>query len=153
MKNMQTQIETSAGMAQEKNRLLIVASKGTVDSLYPALILATTAVAQSMTVDIYFTFGGMKLVTKGQANDIRPSVDLGVSPEQLKELLSRGGMPGLVDMLKMAKEAGVHLHACSPTMSMYGMTQDQISEICDDVIGASTFLRMASDPRAITIFI
>lgn len=131
----------------------MVASKGTADTLYPALILATTAVAQSMPVDIYFTFGGMKLVTKGQADNIKPSADLGISPEHLKDLLSKGGMPSLTDMLKMAKEAGVHIHACSPTMSLYGMTKEQISEVCDDVIGAATFLQMAADPNAITLFI
>lgn len=150
---MQIQDENRAQIAKEKNRLVLVASKGTADTLYPALILATTAAAQNMPVDIYFTFGGMKLVTKGQADNIRPSVDLAVSPEQLQELLSRGGMPSLTDMLNMAKEAGVHLHACSPTMGLYGMTKDQISEVCEDIIGAAGFLKMAADPDAITLFI
>ena len=131
----------------------MVASKGTADSLYPALILATTAAAQNMPVDIYFTFGGMKLVTKGQAENIKPSVDLGIPPEQLKTLLSKGGMPSLIEMLKMAKDSGVRIHACSPTMSLYGMTQEQLLEVCDDVIGAATFLKMAADPNAITLFI
>ncbi len=150
---MQIEEESRAQLTKMRNRLVLVASKGTADTLYPALILATTAAAQNMPVDIYFTFGGMKLVTKGQAENIRPSVDLAVSPEQLKELLSRGGMPSLTDMLKMAKDAGVHLHACSPTMGLYGMTKDQISEVCEDIIGAAAFLKMAADPNAITLFI
>lgn len=140
-------------MSREKNKLVMVASKGTADTLYPALILATTAAAQNMPVDIYFTFGGMKLVTQGQADSIKPSVDLGISPEQLKGLLAKGGMPSLTDMLKMAKEAGVHIHACSPTMGLYGMTQDQLSDVCDDVIGAAGFLKLAADPNAITLFL
>ena len=145
--------EKNTQISQEKNKLVLVASKGTADTLYPALILATTAAAQSMPVDIYFTFGGMKLVTKGQADNIKPSVDLDISPEQLKGLLSKGGMPTLTDMLKMAKESGVRIHACSPTMSLYGMTQDQLADVCDDVIGAAGFLKLAADPNAITLFI
>lgn len=150
---MQTEKEEILQNPEEKKRLVMVASKGTADTLYPALILATTAAAQSMPVDIYFTFGGMKLVTKGQPENIVPSIDLGVSSEQLKQLLSKGGMPNLTDMLKMAKESGVHLHACSPTMNLYGITKDQISEVCEDIIGAASFLKMASDPTAITLFI
>jgi peroxiredoxin family protein len=147
-------IETRGqGEIQRKNRLVIVASKGTADALYPALILATTAAAQNMKVDIYFTFGGMKLITKGMAEQIKPSVDLGIPSEQLHQLLQRGGMPSLMDMLKAAKTAGVKIHACSPTMSLFGMSEKDLVEVCDDVIGAATFLQYATDPEALTIFI
>ncbi len=131
----------------------MVVSKGTADSLYPALILATTAAAQDMPVDIYFTFGGMKLLTKGAAESIKPSVDLGLSAEELKGLLAKGGMPSLYDMLKGASEAGVHIHACSPTMNLYGMEKNALVDVCDDVIGASGFLELARDPNALTLFI
>ncbi|MDG6933954.1 MAG: DsrE/DsrF/DrsH-like family protein [Nitrososphaerota archaeon] len=139
---------------QGKKRLVLVASKGTADALYPALILATTAAAQGMQVDIYFTFGGMKLVTKGQAEMIKPSTDLGLSAEQLSGLLQKGGMPTLRDMLMAAKSQGVHIHACSPTMNLYGMTEKDLADgVCDDVIGASTFLELASHPEALALFI
>lgn len=137
----------------ERNRLLIVASRGTADALYPALILATTAAAQGKEAHVYFTFGGMKLLTKGMAETIAPSVDLGLSREQLEGLLAKGGMPKLVDMLKMAKQMGVKIHACSPTMNLFGLKQEDLVDVVDDVIGASTFLEMASDPSTIAIFI
>ncbi len=138
---------------EKKNKLVLVASKGTADALYPALILATTAAASNMPVDIYFTFGGMKLLTKGMAESIKPSVDLGLSQEELKGLLSKGGMPSLYDFLKSAREAGVKIHACSPTMNLYGMKQEQLVDVCNDVIGASGFLELARDPDALTMFI
>ncbi|MEM4287792.1 MAG: DsrE/DsrF/DrsH-like family protein [Candidatus Caldarchaeum sp.] len=140
-------------MSEEKTRLVIVASRGTADGLYPALILATTAVAQGKEAHIYFTFGGMKLLTKQMAETIAPSVDLGMSKEMLDQLLAKGGMPKLVDMLKMAKQSGVKIHACSPTMNLFGLKQEDLVDVCDDVIGASTFLEMASDPKTLAIFI
>ncbi len=137
-----------------KTKLLLVVSKGTMDGLYPALILATTAAAQQWaSVDMYFTFGGMKLLTKGMADKIVPSVDFGMSKDDLTGMLSKGGMPTLLDMLMGAKDAGVHVFACSPTMGLYGMSKDQVLDICDDIIGASKFLEMASDPEALTLFI
>ena len=51
-----------------------------------------------------------------------------------------------------AKDAGMHIYACSPTMGLYGMSKDKVLDICDD-IGASKFLEMASDPEALTLFI
>ncbi len=139
---------------EKRKRLLIVASKGTADALYPVLILATTAASQNMAVDLYFTFGGMKLLTKGMTETIKPSVDLGLSQEELYNLLKKGGMPTLQEMLKMAREMGVKIHACSPTMSLFGLTEKDLSEgVFDDVIGAATFLEMASDPNAIVLFV
>ena len=42
----------------KKKRLILVVSKGTIDMIYPALVLATTAPAMGMTCDMYFTFWG-----------------------------------------------------------------------------------------------
>jgi len=140
-------------MSEEKNRLLIVASRGTADGLYPALILATTAVAQGKEAHVYFTFGGMKLLTKQMAETIKPSIDLGLSKEEMERLLSKGGMPSLLDMLKMAKESGVRIYACSPTMNLFGLKQEDLVDVVDDIIGASTFLQMASDPKTLALFI
>ncbi|MEM0441136.1 MAG: DsrE/DsrF/DrsH-like family protein [Candidatus Caldarchaeum sp.] len=140
-------------MAEEKNRLVIVASRGTADALYPALILATTAVAQGKEAALYFTFGGMKLLTKQLAETIKPSVDLGLTKEQLEQLLAKGGMPTLHDMLKNAKELGVKIYACSPTMNLFGLRKEDLVDVVDDIIGASTFLEIASDPKTLALFI
>ena len=47
-----------------KDRLVLVVSKGTVDMLYPALVLAVTGAAMGMKVDLYFTFWGLNVLTK-----------------------------------------------------------------------------------------
>jgi len=76
--------------APTKQKLLLVVSKGTMDGLYPALILVATAAAQQWSsVDIYFTFGGMKLLTKGMAENIKPSADFGLSKNELTGYLRR----------------------------------------------------------------
>lgn len=153
MQTSEPQVPNEAKVAPQKNRLVLVVSQGTSDAFYSALILATTAAAQNMPVDMYFTFGGMKLITKGLAETIKPSVDLNISQEQMVALLSKGGMPGLLDMLMMAKESGVRIHACSATMGLYGLTRESLAEECDDVMGASGMLKVAADPSAITLFI
>jgi len=140
-------------MAQKKNKLVIVVSKGTIDALYPPFILATTAAAQGMEAHLYFTFGGMKLLTKQTTNMLTTSKDLGLTKEELEGLLKKGGMPTIHDMLKRAKEMGVKIHACSPTMAVFGSGKKDLIPETDDIIGASTYLDLASHPDAITLFI
>jgi len=137
----------------KKNKLVIVVSRGTVDGLYPPLILATTGAAQGMEVHLYFTFGGMKLLTKSTADALDVSKDLGLSKEQLQGLLSKGGMPTVRQMLQTARQSGVKVHACSPTMGLFGTSKEDLIPEYDDIIGASTYLDLASDPDAITLFI
>jgi peroxiredoxin family protein len=146
-------MEAQRTETRKKNKLVIVVSKGTIDGAYPAFILATTAAAQGMEVYMYFTFAGMKLLTKGQLENITTSKDLGLSAEELKELVSKGGMPTIEQMLRMAADAGVHINACSPTMKLFGTTRDNLVLPEADIVGASTFLEWASDPDAITLFI
>jgi peroxiredoxin family protein len=147
MKNIEEPIQA------KKNKLVMVVSKGTADAIYPALILATTGVAEGMGVDLYFTFGGMKLLTKSTASSIQPSVDLGIPADQLKMLLSKGRMPSLAEMLSMAIESGVKIHACSPTMALFGTKKEDLVDQKIDIIGAATFLELATQPEALTLFI
>jgi peroxiredoxin family protein len=53
-----------------KRRLAIIASKGTLDWAYPPFILASTASAMDMEVGIFFTFYGLTLLK----NKIEPKV-------------------------------------------------------------------------------
>ena len=53
----------------------------------------------------------------------------------------------------MAKESGVKIYACSPTMNLFGMKKEDLVEVVDDIIGASTFLEIASDPKTLALFI
>lgn len=153
MESTQVQKEQSSAEPKKKNKLVMVVSKGTMDIAYPALIMATTAVSQGMEVNIYFTFGGMKFLTQGQAETVVPSVDIGMSKEQMVELISKGGMPTVDQMMRMAMEAGVKIHACSPTMNLFGTTKENLVYPNMDVVGAATFLDWASDPDAITLFL
>jgi peroxiredoxin family protein len=140
--------ETIEKAKQEgKKSLVLVLSKGGADMAYPSLILATTARALGMDAHIYFTFWGMQLLTpEGR----RKSMDV-FSPEMQQAIAKK--FPTVEQFMQQAKQAGVHIHACSPTMDMFGMTKQSLVNEVDDVIGASTYLELASRPDALTLFI
>ena len=115
-----------------KKSLILVVSKGGADMAYPSLILATTARALGMDAHMYFTFWGMQLLTpegRKKAMDVFP-------PEMQKAIAAK--FPTVEQFMQQAKQAGVHIHACSPTMDMFGMTKASLVNEVDDVIGAST---------------
>jgi peroxiredoxin family protein len=140
--------ETIEKAKQEgKKSLILVVSKGGADMAYPSLILATTARALGMDAHMYFTFWGMQLLTpegRKKSMDVFP-------PEMQKAIAAK--FPTVEQFMQQAKQAGVHIHACSPTMDMFGMTKQSLVNEVDDVIGASTYLELASRPDAMTLFI
>jgi peroxiredoxin family protein len=136
-----------AAKQEGKKSLVLVMSKGGADMAYPALILATTARALGMDAHIYFTFWGMQLLTpdgRKKSMDVFP-------PEMQKAIAAK--FPTIEQFMQQAKQAGVHIHACSPTMDMFGMTKSSLVNEVDDVIGASTYLELATRSDAMTLFI
>ena len=130
-----------------KKSLVLVVSKGGADMAYPALILATTARALGMEAHLYFTFWGMQLLTpEGR----KKAMD--VFPPEIRGALEKK-FPSVEQFMQQAKQAGVHIHACSPTMDAFGRTKANLVNEVDDVIGASTYLDLASRPDAMSLFI
>ena len=153
--------------SDERKKLLIVCSKGTLDMAFPPFMMATSAAALDWEVHLYFTFWGMDIVTNAKSLKISPlgnpsmgipnilSVIPGmtsVATYMMKKKMKETGMPTIESLIDMAKQAGVIFHACSPTMEMSGVTKDNLIPECNDIIGAATFIDMAGEAD-VTLFI
>ena len=156
-------------MPEKRNKLVIICSKGSLDMAYPPLMLATTGAAMGMEVHLYFTFWGMNLITKKTVDSLKiasignpalpmPNI-LGILPgmssmvtSMMKKNMEKMKMPTIKEMIKTAKESGVKFHACSPTLDMMGISKDDLIPEVDDIIGAATYLDLASED-AITLFV
>jgi len=154
---------------QKRNKLVIVCSKGSLDMAYPPLMLATTAAAMGMEVDLYFTFWGMSMINKKTIDSLKispvgnaalpmPNI-LGMIPgmtammtSMMQKKIQKVKMPSIKEMIATAKESGVRFHACSNTMDMMGVKKEDLIPEVDDIIGAATYLELASED-AITLFI
>lgn len=149
-------------------KLCIILSKGTLDMVYPALILATTGASLGMEVHLFFTFWGLDVVTKKKVEGLKisavgnPSLGLpsllGVLPgmtniatKMMMKRFKQLKVPSIPEMIRQSKELGVKLHACSTTMSAMGIKESDLIPEVDDVVGASTFLALASGGQVLFI--
>jgi len=162
-------LEEKTSSQQKRNRLVIICSKGSLDMAYPPLMLATTAAAMGMEVHLYFTFWGMNMITKKTIESLKispvgnpalpmPNI-LGMLPgmssmvtSMMMKKMQKMNMPTIKEMIATAKEGGVKFHACSPSMNMMGLKEDDLIPEVDDIIGATTYLDLASED-AITLFV
>jgi peroxiredoxin family protein/TusA-related sulfurtransferase len=69
-----------------KQKMTIIASKGTLDMAYPPLILASTGASLGMDVSIFFTFFGLDIVNKHKVDKLKiapvanPAMPMGALP-------------------------------------------------------------------------
>jgi len=159
-------------MEEKKKRMALIASKGTLDMAYPPLILASTAAAMDVEVGIFFTLYGVDIVNKNKnhllkvapiANPAMPSPIpfpniLGVLPGMtpmatmmMKGMIKKINWPSIPELLNTCKEAGVRMIACTPTLEMTGVKNEDLVEGIE-IAGAAEFLDFALDAN-INLFI
>jgi len=138
---------------KERRKLVILAHGGTLDRLYPVLILASAAAAMDMETHVYFTFWGLQMLVKGAMERAGLPAAYKHLEEPLKKKLDEMGYPTPYEMLKRLKMTGtLKIYACSPTMEMFGIKREDLIPEVDQIAGAATFLDLASKAET-TLFI
>ena len=162
-----TQLKT-AEKGEQTDRLLIILSKGTMDMVAPAFMIATTGATMGREVHMFFTFWGMNAINKKTVNSLKvspvgnpgmpmPNI-LGMIPgmtamatRMMNGRMKKAKMATIPDMIKMAKDLGVKLHACSTTMEVMGTPKETLIDEVDDVVGAATMLSLGEGGQIIFI--
>jgi len=131
---------------QEKKKLAIIVHSGTLDRLYCAFILGSTATAMDMETHLYFTFWGLNILVKGGLEKAGLPATYKHMEEQMKQRLGEMKYPTLYEMLKRMKASGLlKIYACSPTLKMFGIKKEDLIPEVDEIAGAAAFLDIASD--------
>ena len=161
------QVKT-AEKGEQTEKMLIILSKGSMDMVYPALMIANTAATMGKEVHMFFTFWGLNAVSKKAVGSMKvspvgnpgmpmPNI-LGMIPgmtamatRMMIGKKKKAKVPTIPEMFKMAKDLGVKLHACSTTMEVMGTPKETLIDEVDDVVGAATMVSLSEGGQIIFI--
>jgi len=133
-------------LCPKKKKLAIIVHSGTLDRIYCAFILGSTATAMDMETHLYFTFWGLNMLVKGGLEKAGLPATYKHMEEQLKKKLGEMKYPTPYELLKRMKASGLlKIYACSPTMKMFGVKKEDLIPEVDEIAGAAAFLDLASD--------
>jgi peroxiredoxin family protein len=158
-----TRPESEPIASTKRRRIALVASKGTLDQAYPPLILATTAASLGWEAGVYFTFYGLDIIHNDRLESLKvaslanpagpiqlPNL-LGALPgataaatRMMKKWMTDARMPTVPEFIDMAQGLGVRFFACSTTMGVMGVEEDDLIKGCE-IAGAAAFLDFAAD--------
>lgn len=130
----------------ERKKLALIVHSGTIDRLYCAFILGSTATSMDWEAHLYFTFWGLNMLVKGAMEKAGLPADYKNLEGQLKTKLKEMNYPTPLDLLRRMKASGLlKIYACSPTMEMFNVKKEDLIPEVDRIAGAATFLEAASD--------
>jgi len=137
----------------ENKKLAIIVESGTLDKLYCAFILGSTATSMGWEAHLYFTFWGLQAIVKGAMEKAGLPTDYKQMEKSMRERLKQMKYPSPYDMLKRMKSSGLlKIYACTPTMEMFGIKKEDLIPEVDELAGAATFLNVAANAD-VTLFI
>ncbi|MBN2028060.1 MAG: DsrE/DsrF/DrsH-like family protein [Actinobacteria bacterium] len=161
-------------MSDEAEKATIVVFSGELDRALAAFNIATTAASMGMEVTLFFTFWGLNVVTREKAATAgRKSLQkmmgmmnrggarrlklsrlnmLGGGKAAMKRLMKEYRMPSLEEMIPMAKELGVRFLACTTSMALMGLGEEDFIPEVDEFVGAATYVEKAAG-SSINLFI
>ncbi len=128
-------------------KVAIIAANGGMFDAYKVLNIATAAAATEAEVAVFFTFEGLNLIHK----EGNKQLALPEGKEHFAEGFKEANVPGIPELVEMAKELGVKMIACQMTMDVMKLTTDDLVDGID-VGGAVTFLSFAQDANVTLTF-
>jgi peroxiredoxin family protein len=151
-----------------KNRVAIIASKGTLDMAYPPLLLATGARSMGIDASVFFTLYGVNILKKRARLKVSPIGNpampmpipniIGALPgmTSMASLMMQGmfkkqSVPTIKELLDMSRDTGVRLIACQMTLDVLGIKQKDLIEGIE-FGGLATFLEYGMG-ATVTLFV
>lgn len=147
----------------KRKRIALVASKGTLDQACSPLILSTTAASLGWEAGIFFTSYGLDIIHKKKYAKLKvpplgnPAMPvpmpnlIGALPgmtamatKMMKGWMDNANLPDLPKFLGMVQEQGVQLFACSTTMGVMGVAEEDLVPGAR-IAGAAAFLDFAAE--------
>ena len=160
--------------AEAGRKIAIICSKGNLDMAYPGLIIANAALGEGVETHLFFTFWGFDMITKSRMNDLQFSpvgntamhpvgdshIPQALAPmpgmtamatHMLKKQIADLGVPEVPDLLEQIVAAGGHLWACRMSADLNKLTESDLRDDVEGIIGAAEFVEKTD--RAQLLFI
>ena len=147
-------------------KVSIVVSKGSLEGIYPGLIMANGARMEGIEADLFFTFFGLdairkdrnakiKVATVGNPGMHMPTL-LGALPgfsalatKMMQRQMEKLDIPPIPEFVELIADSGAGLHACRATVDMFGLTIDDFVPQVSDIISVGEFYELAAGGQII----
>jgi len=155
-------------------KVSIIVSKGSLDGIYPGLIMANGARMEGIEANLFFTFFGLYGVLKKYMGDIKiatvgnPAMRvpdakgfplptwMGAIPgmsafatRMMSKEMDKLDIPPVPEFVEMIHDAGGKLYACKATVDMFHLTPDDFCPQVERVLTVGEFYEISAGAQII----
>ncbi|HEU4990520.1 MAG TPA: DsrE/DsrF/DrsH-like family protein [Gemmatimonadaceae bacterium] len=147
-------------------KVSIVVSHGSLEGIYPALIMANGARMEGIEANLFFTFFGMDAVHRKNQERVHvatvgnPALHLpsliGVLPgmstlatRRMQHEMEKLDIPPIPEFIQLVADSGARLFACKASVDMFHWAKDDFVDAIEDIITVGQFYEMAAGGQII----
>ena len=143
-------------------KMVLIATKGTLDMAYPPLILASTAAAFDWDVTVFHTFWGLDILHREKSRNLQlsavgnptmpmpnllaalPGMDR-MATKMMNRKIEGQGTASIEELIELTLEQGAELQACQMTTELMDYDEDNFYEGVTTGVGAAAALAEMAD--------
>ena len=141
-------------------------SKGSLEGVYPGLIMANGARMEGIEANLFFTFFGLDAITRKRQGRIKvatvgnPGMHLptivGALPgmswmatKMMARKLEKLDIPPVPEFVELIADSGAGIYGCKATVDMFGLTMDDFVPQVEAVITVGDFYTLAAGAQIV----
>jgi len=157
----QAQPQFEAAEPKTIEKVSIVISKGSLEGIYPGLIMANGARMEGIEADVFFTFFGLDAIRKGRNAKIKvatvgnPGMHLptllgaipgfsALATKMMQRQMEKLDIPPVPEFIELVSDSGVGLYACEATVDMFGLTMEDFVPQVNGILTVGEFYELAA---------
>jgi peroxiredoxin family protein len=153
-------------MDEKIKKVSIIISKGSLEGIYPGLIMANGARAEGIEANLFFTFFGLDAIHAKRLEHIKVST-VGNPGMHMATML--GGLPGMSaiathmmgkkmekldipdipEFMELIGDTGCAMYACKASVDLFGMEKNDFIPQVQDIITVGEFYDIAAGGQII----
>ena len=153
-------------MSDTIEKVSVIVSRGSLDGIYPGLIMANGARAEGMDCNLFFTFFGLdaihqkrmdhlKVATVGNPGMHIPTLIGGLpgmsalATHMMNKKMEELDIPPIGEFLEMIADTGAGIYACKASVDMFHLEKNDFIPQLHDIITVGEFYEMAAGGQII----
>jgi peroxiredoxin family protein len=153
-------------MTDQIEKVSIIISKGSLDGVYPGLIMANGARAEGIEANLFFTFFGLDAIHTKRHEHIKiatvgnPGLHLptwlggvpgmsSVMTRYFASQMDKQDIPSIPEFVEMIADTGAGLYACKASVDLFGLEQNDFIPQVKDIITVGEFYDIAAGGQII----
>ncbi|NOX66633.1 MAG: hypothetical protein GXO85_12815 [Chlorobi bacterium] len=159
-------------MAEPIEKVSIVISHGSLEGVYPGLIMANGARMEGIEATVFFTFFGLDAIIDKRMDNlgvatvgnpamrmpggIKMPTWLGAIPGMsrfatymMKKEMEKLDIPPVREFIEMIHDAGGEIYACKATVDMFHLSENDFCSSLDEIITVGEFYEKSAGAKII----